>query len=256
MKKYFYSLSDVLIVIMIACGGSTGQIMPSGSPLSRSIVGVYEGATNTPQEVGIETSFLIEEDNSFSLVTESGLQMTGNLTQVSNQQYNGMAVLSYADDISLPMLSVNLSITANSSGSLSASFSGAATGSFNVTPSIQASATSTTLDLSSLSGNFATSVRSISTRRVTNWTLTSTGTFTGFDAVSTYSGTLTQPRANKNPFVINFTRTPTGADVSLASFRGLLWFHPAQGTRPARFALASRHITTGQRGIAGVFAKQ
>jgi len=246
MKKYLGSLCALLTLVLVACGGSASQIMsPMTSPTS--IAGVYEGTTTTAQENGIETSLLIEEDNSFSLVTDSGLQLLGNLTQVNSQQYNGTAVLSYAEDFSMPTLSVSLSFTVNANGSVVASFNGGAVGSFSVLPSADASATSSTLALSS---------RSMSTRQATNWTFTSTGTMSGSDAVSTYSGTLTQPRANKNPFAISFTRRGSGAAALTTSFTGRVWFHPAKGTRPARLMMASRNTTTGARGIAGVLAKQ
>ena len=255
MKKYLGSLCALLTLVLVACGGSASQIMsPMTSPTS--IAGVYEGTTTTAQENGIETSLLIEEDNSFSLVTDSGLQLLGNLTQVNSQQYNGTAVLSYAEDFSMPTLSVSLSFTVNANGSVVASFNGGAVGSFSVLPSADASATSSTLALSSLAGNFSGTARSMSTRQATNWTFTSTGTMSGSDAVSTYSGTLTQPRANKNPFAISFTRRGSGAAALTTSFTGRVWFHPAKGTRPARLMMASRNTTTGARGIAGVLAKQ
>lgn len=255
MKKYLGSLCALLTLVLVACGGSASQIMsPMTSPTS--IAGVYEGTTTTAQENGIETSLLIEEDNSFSLVTDSGLQLLGNLTQVNSQQYNGTAVLSYAEDFSMPTLSVSLSFTVNANGSVVASFNGGAVGSFSVLPSADASATSSTLALSSLAGNFSGTTRSMSTRQATNWTFTSTGTMSGSDAVSTYSGTLTQPRANKNPFAISFTRRGSGAAALTTSFTGRVWFHPAKGTRPTRLVMGSRNTATGARGIAGVLAKQ
>lgn len=255
MKKYLGSLCALLTLVLVACGGSASQIMSPMTP-STSIAGVYEGTTTTAQENGIETSLLIEEDNSFSLVTDSGLQLLGNLTQVNSQQYNGTAVLSYSEDFSMPTLSVSLSFTVNANGSVVASFSGGAVGSFSVLPSAEASATSSTLALSSLAGNFSGTARSMSTRQATNWTFNSTGTMSGSDAVSTYSGTLTQPRANKNPFAISFTRRGSGAAAVTTSFTGRVWFHPAKGTRPARLVMGSRNTTTGARGIAGVLAKQ
>lgn len=255
MKKYLGSLCALLTLVLVACGGSASQIMSPMTP-SASIAGVYEGTTTTAQENGIETSLLIEEDNSFSLVTDSGLQLLGNLTQVNSQQYNGTAVLSYAEDFSMPTLSVSLSFTVNANSSVVASFSGGAVGSFSVLPSAEASATSSTLALSSLAGNFSGTARSMSTRQATNWTFNSTGTMSGSDAISTYSGTLTQPRANKNPFAISFTRRGSGAAAVTTSFTGRIWFHPAKGTRPARLVMGSRNTTTGARGIAGVLAKQ
>lgn len=256
MKQVLVGLGAGLTLILSACGGSTNSMSPLMPTPPISIAGVYEGTTTTAQDNGAETSLLIEEDYSFSLVTDSGLQLLGNLTPVTSQQYNGTAVLSYADDFSTPMLSVSLSFTVNTNGSVVASFNGGAVGSFSVLPSAEASATASTLALNSLAGNFSGTARSMSTRLATTWTINSTGTMSGSDAVSTYSGTLTQPRANKNPFAINFTRTPKGADVSLASFAGRVWFHPAKGTRPARLVMGSRHTTTGARGIAGVLAKQ
>ena len=256
MKTIFAGLCVGLTLVLVACGGSASQILPPSLTSSPSMAGIYEGTLTTAQENGTETSLLIEEDNSFSLVTDSGLQLLGTLTRLNDLQYQGTAVLSHAEDASLPMLSVSLSMTVNANRSISASFSGSALGSFTVLPSVEPSTASAPVSLSLLAGQYAAVPRSISTRLATQWTLSNTGSLTGSDAVSSYIGTATQPRADKNPFVLVFTRQLNGPSIPSASFEGRLWYLPAKGARPTRLVMASRRITEGHRGIAGIFAKQ
>lgn len=259
MKNMLQSLTGPIVLGLIvsgfvACGGGGNSMIPASTIPTATLRGVYEGTLTTAQESGSETSLLIEEDNSFSLVTDSGIQLLGNLTQVNAQVYTGTAVLSLAEDT--PALSVSLSLTVNAQRAVSASFMGGAVGSFSVLPSTEATASSISVNLTQLSGSYAAVPRSISTHLATQWTLSSSGTLTGSDAVSSYSGTVTQPRADQNPFAINFTRQLTGPSIPAASFVGRLWYLPARDSRPARMVLASRRVTEGNRGLAGIFAKQ
>ena len=244
-----------LLLGLVGCGGSASQVLPPMLSSSTSIQGIYEGTLTTTLETGSEASLLIEEDHTFSLVTDSGLQLVGQLSAVNPQIYSGTAVLSYAEDTLGPTLAVNLALTFNTQGVVSASLSGGTVGSFSVVPATEATAVSSAVNLTQLAGRYEAQPRSISTRLATQWTLSSSGALTGSDAASTYSGAVTQPRPDRNPFGLNVTRQLTAPSIPAASFVGRLWFLPAKATRPARMVIAARRVTEGPRGLAGIFTR-
>ncbi len=247
MRDFRWIRGPLLAVplLLAGCGGGGSAPPPAPTPSAGAFEGPWSGTLHSNGGATVSATALLLASGELRYVASNGIKVVGT-TSVTGSSLSGNGTI-YAPT----------GYIFNSSGAATAPFSlsGTGTGGASLTGTYSGAGDSGTFAFAYNTGanydspvilaNVAGSYTSVSTSSgyLTTGTLSPTGTFSGSDALGSFSGTLSAVAAAKNAFRVTVTYSPTGQTAR--TYTGLAFFD---------FGLTPLHLYVQTTGASGQFA--